>query len=396
MIAATATIKADRMARWRAVKRLLCVRLDNLGDVLMTTPALRALKRMPPPLNARSARPRQLTLLTSKSGAEIAAHIPEVDEVIRYDAPWMKASSSHEPMEDRALIDRLAEAAFDAAVIFTCYSQSALPAALLCSYAGIPLKLAHSRENPYALLSDWAQESEPDKRVRHEVQRQLDLVATVGARTVQQQLSLRVDRTDVIGTARKLTALLGRAPAQQSYLVVHPGATAPSRRYAPERFAVVARELSQHLRVPILLTGSQAERPLVEDIVRGCGAAAWNLAGELTVGELAALIRGAGILVSNNSGPVHIACAVGTPVVDLYALTNPQHTPWQVPHRVLNRDVPCRDCYKSICPEGHGACLDVSAAEVAAAGRALWRERAAERTLIGAGERTRISRSLLC
>ena len=63
------------------------------------------------------------------------------------------------------------------------------------------------------------------------------------------------------------------------------------------------------------------------------------------------------ILISNNTAPVHIAAAVGTPVVDLYALTNPQHTPWQVPHRLLFHDVPCKYCYKSVCPEGHHNCL---------------------------------------
>jgi ADP-heptose:LPS heptosyltransferase len=69
------------------------------------------------------------------------------------------------------------------------------------------------------------------------------------------------------------------------------------------------------------------------------------------------LIARATLLISNNTGPVHVAAAVGTPVVDLYALTNPQHTPWGVRHRVLNHDVPCKYCYKSICPEGHHHCL---------------------------------------
>jgi ADP-heptose:LPS heptosyltransferase len=77
---------------------------------------------------------------------------------------------------------------------------------------------------------------------------------------------------------------------------------------------------------------------------------------------------GARLLLSNNSGPVHIAAALGTPVVDLYALTNPQHTPWGVAARVLNRDVPCRHCLKSICPQGHHQCLrGVPADEVAEA-----------------------------
>ncbi|HKT33550.1 MAG TPA: glycosyltransferase family 9 protein, partial [Nitrospira sp.] len=73
--------------------------------------------------------------------------------------------------------------------------------------------------------------------------------------------------------------------------------------------------------------------------------------------ELAALIARAPLLISNNTSAVHLASAVSTPVVDLYALTNPQHTPWRVPCKVLFEDVPCRFCYKSVCPEGHHRCL---------------------------------------
>jgi ADP-heptose:LPS heptosyltransferase len=100
---------------------------------------------------------------------------------------------------------------------------------------------------------------------------------------------------------------------------------------------------------------------------------------------MAALLASAPLLISNNSGPVHIAAAVGTPVVDLYALTNPQHTPWRVPSRVLSHDVPCRWCYRSICPEGHQNCLRlVEASEVAAAARELFAETHDARRLVGA------------
>jgi ADP-heptose:LPS heptosyltransferase len=77
----------------------------------------------------------------------------------------------------------------------------------------------------------------------------------------------------------------------------------------------------------------------------------------LSLAELGALIGEADLLISNNTGPAHIAAALGTPVVDLYALTNPQHTPWEVKSRVLFHDVPCRNCYKSVCPAGHHDCL---------------------------------------
>jgi ADP-heptose:LPS heptosyltransferase len=81
------------------------------------------------------------------------------------------------------------------------------------------------------------------------------------------------------------------------------------------------------------------------------------LAAELDLAELCAVIEAAPLLISNNTGPVHIAAAVGTPIVDLYALTNPQHQPWKVPSVVLSHDVPCRWCYSSVCPAGHHLCL---------------------------------------
>jgi ADP-heptose:LPS heptosyltransferase len=106
-----------------------------------------------------------------------------------------------------------------------------------------------------------------------------------------------------------------------------------------------------------VFTGSAAEQPLIEQARACMRRPSWSLAGALGLGELAALIGGAQALISNNSGPVHLAAALGTPVVDLYALTNPQHTPWGVPARVLHHDVPCRNCLKSVCPQGHHDCL---------------------------------------
>jgi ADP-heptose:LPS heptosyltransferase len=112
---------------------------------------------------------------------------------------------------------------------------------------------------------------------------------------------------------------------------------------------------------------------LVEFIQMEMGAPSHSLVNRLDLAEMAALLALAPLLIANNTGPVHIAAAVGTPVVDLYALTNPQHTPWGVPNRVLFHDVPCKYCYKSVCPEGHHHCLRLvpPAAIVEAAGQLL-------------------------
>lgn len=332
---------------WLKARKILCVRLDSIGDVLMTTPAIRAIKETIPG--------SLVTLLTSPSAARVAPLIPELDDVITYDAPWMKATAPRKNSQpDWKMIDRLRRSKFDAAVVFTVFSQNPLPAALLAHMADIPLRLAHCRENPYQLLTHWVKETEPEQGVRHEVRRQLDLVAAVGCKVKMERMFVRVSDKDQLTAVHKLREL--GINLNKPWIVIHPGATAPSRRYPPESYAEVSRLLTVNHNIQIVFTGEQAEGRLV-DSIQNMSSHSYSLVGRLTLGEMAALLQMAPLLISNNTGPVHIAAAVGTPVVVLYALTNPQHTPWEVPSRVLNHDVPCKFCYKSVCPEGHHNCL---------------------------------------
>jgi len=349
-------------AGWTDARRILCVRLDNLGDVLMSTPAMRALK-------ALAGRP-ELTLLASSAGVAAAPFLPEVDHVLGYDAAWVKNDATGNG-QDRDMVARLQAGRFDAAVIFTVYSQSALPAALLCHLAGIPRVLAHSRENPYRLLTDWVRDREPEAGVRHEVQRQLDLVAAIGARTADRSLGWRVRPADRAALRRRLHA--AGITETGGWIALHSGASAASRRYPADQYAEAAVALRGEGR-RILLLGTDAERGLqgALEARRRAIPGLVDLCGELSLGELAAAIEGAAVLICNNSGPAHMAAALDVPVVDLYALTNPQHTPWQVASRVLYHDVPCKYCYRSVCPQGHHACLArVEPQRVARAAREL-------------------------
>ncbi|HLW68444.1 MAG TPA: glycosyltransferase family 9 protein, partial [Gemmataceae bacterium] len=204
--------------------------------------------------------------------------------------------------------------------------------------------------------TDWAEETEPEMQTRHEVRRQLDLVAGISCCTDDETMRLRLPaevRQRVAHTCDRLD--LG---AGQRWAVVHPGASAASRRYPLGLFAQVCRQLVDAHGLRLIFTGTRPEKSLSDEIRAGIGAGSDSLAGELTVVELAALLERAPLLIANNTGPVHLAAAVGCPVVDLYALTNPQHTPWLVPHRVLYHDVPCRWCYKSVCPQEHHDCLE--------------------------------------
>jgi lipopolysaccharide heptosyltransferase II len=337
---------------WKETNNLLCIRLDSMGDVLMTTPAIRALKEGNPN--------RKITLLTSPQGAQVAPLLGMVDETIVYEAPWIKASTptaSSQP--DLEMIDRLRDLHFDAAVIFTVFSQSSLPTAMMAYMADIPLRLAHSRENPYHLLTDWVRETDNfgQLNIRHEVRRQLDLVAHIGEKTSDERLSLDVS-PEAVGEVLITLKEMG-LDSSKPWLVMHPGASAASRRYPAESFARAARRLVSAHDFQVVLTGSTVEYELVEEIRQLMGGKSFSLAGALDIQAMSALLFLAPLLISNNSGPVHMAAAVQTPVVDLYALTNPQHTPWKVPHRTLYHDVPCKFCYKSVCPLGHHHCLQL-------------------------------------
>jgi len=338
------------MTTWNTAENILCIRLDTIGDVLMTTPAIHALKASHPN--------RRITLLTSSAGASTASLVPDIDEVMAYDAPWLKATAPRlNSRPEYEMAEDLRRLKFDGAIIFTVYSQNPLPSAFLCYLADIPLRLAHCHENPYQLLTDWVKDPEPEHCVRHEVRRQLDLVATIGCHADDERMSLRVPEK-ALASVKDILQQLG-ITQQRPWVVIHPGATAASRRYAPEKFAVVARSLIQDMAIAVIFTGTEPERELVTAIQAATGVVSHSLVGCLNLNELAALLSLAPVLISNNTGPVHIAAAVGTPVVDLYALTNPQHTPWGVPNRVLFHDVPCKNCYKSICPEGHQNCLQL-------------------------------------
>ncbi|HKT33436.1 MAG TPA: glycosyltransferase family 9 protein, partial [Nitrospira sp.] len=238
---------------WESARQVLCVRLDAIGDVLMTEPALRAV--------AQSKPGRNVTLLTSSNGTQAARLMPHLDDVIVYEAPWMKSPPSRpSSRDDLVMIERLRARRFDAAVIFTVYTQSPLPAAMLCALADIPLRAAHCRENPYGLLSDWIPETEPDIRLRHEVRRQLDLVQSIGCRAPDDRLSISIGSAAFRSIDRLLSTHMN--PSKR-WIVIHPGATADSRRYPIESFAAAATTLVRSLGCEILWTGTKEEAPLI-------------------------------------------------------------------------------------------------------------------------------------
>lgn len=354
----------------KKIRNILCVRLDSLGDVLMTTPAFFALHQHVP--DAR------ITLLTSPAGAGLADYLPGIDECMVHNAPWIKSSQETDPEEYVRMVEILRQKQFDIAFIFTVYSQNPLPSAMMCLQARIPERIAHCRENPYAMLTHWIKDLEPFSYVRHEVERQLNLVRAYGCEVTHQNMRLELDAFVCESTERTLN-LLG-LPSRQPYVVVHPGASASSRRYQLDGFIEIVRRLMEDTHLPIVITGSPDEAAWGHALCEATSRNVFNAIGALNTAEFAATVKNAHLVISNNTSTVHIASACGTPVVDIYSLTNPQHTPWMVPSRVIFEPMPCGFCYRSECPRGDNACINrVSPESIVTVAKDLLQEVAANR-----------------
>ena len=314
---------------WADARNILCIRLDNMGDLLMSSPAIRALKET---FNSR------ITLLTSSMAAGIAGKINEIDEVISYDLPWIKANQTINPEHFFEIFQKLKSYKFDAAVIFTVYSQNPLPTAMLAYLSEIPLRLAYCRENPYELLTNWVPDKEPYSVIKHQVRRDLDLVASVGAYTPNEQITISTPDNFLESVKEKLIAC--GINLNSPWLILHTGVSEEKRQYPFDLWVETAKKIIDKLGYQILFTGASSEKILADDLQKATGEYSFSLAGILTLDEFIVLIRQAPLVISVNTGTIHLAAAVQTPVIVLYALTNPQHYPWKVVGKVLPFSVP--------------------------------------------------------
>jgi len=313
------------MHSWNNCRRILCIRADNMGDVIMSGPAIRALKES---FNAH------ITLLTSSAGASICDHMPEIDDVIVNDMPWVKTDMLPSPDNIHQLVEDLRLGSFDGAVIFTVYSQSPLPAALVCLMAGIQRRLAYCHENPYHLLTDWIPDKEPYDLIRHQVERDLELVRTIGAEISDDRLMLTSTDDD---WNRASDVLLKHGIARdQPFIVAHPGVSERKREFPADKWVTLLTELRRNIGMPIVITGSKSEMAaasLIHDAVNDESIV--NVAGEFDLATFVSTIYHATLVISVNTVTGHIAAAAQVPSVILYAATNPQHTPWKSPSHVL-------------------------------------------------------------
>lgn len=314
---------------WRDCKNILCVRPDNMGDLLMSVPAISAVKQ-----SFRCS----VSLLTSSMASGLAAYLPDVDEVIEWNVPWVKGTNLATCENFLEIINKIRNKKFDGAIIFTVFSQNPLPTALMLTLAGIPLRIAYCRENPYHLLSDWIADEEPYAFVRHQVRRDLDLVKSIGAVVSDEKIRIRLPQN--VGPRMREKLALAGVDNEKPWLVLHPGVSEEKREYPLDQWIVVGKRIVSELQYQVIITGGTNEKDLAYAISRGIGPAAYSLAGTFALEEFITLIHLAPLIISVNTASVHLAAALETKVIVLYALTNPQHTPWKAIGTVLPYSIP--------------------------------------------------------
>ena len=332
---------------------VLVARVDSEGDVLLTGPAVRAV----------AAGARRVTFLAGPRGRAAAELLPGVDEVVVRHVPWIDPEP--EPVTrdaTLALVDDLAGRGIDQAIVFTSFHQSALPLALLLRLAGVGTIAAVSEDYPGSLVD--VRHRDPGDV--HEVERGLSLVGALGY-----VLPPGDDGRLAVKRGRR-----GERPraARGRYVVVHPGASVPARAWAPEKSADLVDALVEHGR-RVVVTGGPGETELTAFVAGPPRDEVVDLGGRTDLPALAEVVARADAIVVGNTGPAHLAAAVGTPVVSLFAPTVPavRWRPWRVPQVLLgDQEAECAGSRARVCPvEGHPCLNEVAVEDVLAALEAL-------------------------
>nr|WP_246496952.1 glycosyltransferase family 9 protein [Sphaerisporangium rubeum] len=330
----------------------MVARLDNAGDVLLAGPAIRAV----------AARAARVVALTGPNGTAAAGLLPGVDQVIEWRAPWIDPDPVPlTPRHTDDLLSMVRDVAPDLAVILTSFHQSSLPLALLLRLAGVPRIAAVSEDYPGSLLD-----------VRHLVDETADVPEALRMLALVRDAGFELPAGDdgALDVRRPLPPV-EHLTGPPGYVVAHPGTSAPARAWPADHHARAVRDLVLGgLRV--VVTGDPDEQALT---ARVAGAYGMDLGGVTTLHELAAVLAGAAAVVVANTGPAHLAAAVGTPVVSLFAPVVPaaRWAPYQVPVTLLgDQDAPCRGTRVRVCPvAGHPCLSSVTPERVVAAVREL-------------------------
>lgn len=327
--------------------RILLIRTDRIGDVLLSTPAIKAV---------RDAYPQaHIAIIVRPYAEDIVDGNPYLDEVILYD----KDGGHKGIFATIGFAMRLRKKKFDLAIILHPTNRSNIIPFL----AGIPERLGYDRK--WGIFLTKKIKDVKHLGEKHEVDYNLDLLRHIGIEAKDKGLYMPVKSEDekIIERFFSLNGLSGK----DLIIAVHPGASCPSKRWSAYRFGRLSDELIEKFKAKIVIIGGPSDVKIVQEVKTGMLNQPITLSEEHSLGEVAALLKRCRVFISNDSGPVHIAVAVGTPVISIFGRADPGLSPnrWGPvgPNDiVIHKDAGCKECLAHNCKINF-KCLDTITVE---------------------------------
>jgi lipopolysaccharide heptosyltransferase II len=337
------------------VRRILVIRLDLLGDLVLSLPAIHALKQAYP--QAR------VTVLALPYAAGLLELAPEVDEVLSYDVNRVRRPADVlRPRHWRELFDVIGQlrlARYD-----LCLSLHGPFACVMAWLSRCPRRYGYAAEAYPFMLTDTLPGGRYQLR-QHEALYGLKLAELAGAAAPRLGATPAPKLAVPPAEQRRMRHLLAEWEIRPDSLlvVVHPGASNGSaKRWLPDAWGRLASRLHADLAAAVVISGTPGEAAIVGEVVRACDFKPVILAGQTSIPQLGALLKRADLLLSSDSGPAHMAAALGTPQVTIFGPTDPVvYAPLSAKAVVLRRDLPCSPCYDARataeCRFGHVNCM---------------------------------------
>ena len=317
---------------------ILIIKLRHIGDVLLSTPVLRALREAYP--DAR------LTMLVNRGTEEILAHNPDVNEVVclekgSWDAQWR-------------FVQSLRRRAFDCVIDLTDGDRSAV----ISLATGAPMRVGFNAEHRWRGLL-YSAVAAPRPTDQHRVEYDLCALRHLGLDPKPGTPVLYVSHAENVAVETWLRESgLTSSTNAPPLLWLQPGARYSLKVWPHERFVELADRLTDRFSCRVLLGGDQREREIAEQIARNMREPPKVVAGKLSLLQFAALVKRCALFVGNDGGAMHIAAAMGTPVVALFGPTYPRRWgPRGVPSQVIYKGLDCRACYHPTCLRGDDSCM---------------------------------------
>jgi len=331
------------------IQKILIRSTNWLGDAVLTTPAMGQLRKAFPKA--------EIVVAANPAVAEMLAHHPDLDRVMVWDK-----KHRHKGIHGLVQFSReVRKEKFDLAVLF----QNAFEAAFMVWLARVPRRMGYRTDGRALLLNYGVPVSAAEHRLHHSeyyanMMKQAGVAAPIG------RPRLYCSKQEIAWAEQQLPG--------DRWVAINPGAAYGSaKRWLPERFAEVAEKITEELGARIALIGSQQDVAVGAQIVSHSHASILNCIGKTTIRQLMALLTRCQLLITNDSGPMHMAAALATPLVAVFGPTDPLTTsPVTNRCRIVRHPVACAPCLKRHCPTDHRCMTAISVDEVMDAAHSLW------------------------